>query len=69
MQDPPRSEQRLVRRKKTPPIDFVMFFSFHDSLLPHIGSATLKTRMAMASLAADNLIEFATNQRAITPVD
>lgn len=37
-------------------------------LLPHIGSATLATRRAMANLAVDNLIGFLTTGRAVTPV-
>ena len=38
-------------------------------LTPHIASATLKTRRAMADLAADNLIAFLTEGRALTPVN
>ncbi len=38
-------------------------------LTPHIASATLKTRRAMADLAADNLIAFLTQGRALTPVN
>ena len=38
-------------------------------LTPHIASATLPTRMAMAHLAADNLIEFLTSNRALTPLN
>ena len=37
-------------------------------LTPHIASATRATRLAMANLAADNLISFFTQGRAITPV-
>jgi gluconate 2-dehydrogenase len=37
-------------------------------LLPHIGSATLATRRAMANLAADNLIGVLTTGCALTPV-
>jgi gluconate 2-dehydrogenase len=37
-------------------------------LTPHIASATLTTRRAMAELAADNLIAFFEQGRAITPV-
>lgn len=38
-------------------------------LTPHIASATLKTRRAMAELAADNLIGYLTQGRALTPIN
>ena len=38
------------------------------SLLPHVGSATLHTRQAMAGLVADNIIEWFGKRRAVTPV-
>ena len=38
-------------------------------LTPHIASATLKTRRAMADLAADNVIAFLTQGRALTPIN
>jgi glyoxylate/hydroxypyruvate/2-ketogluconate reductase len=38
-------------------------------LTPHIGSATLPTRMAMASLAADNLIGYLLHGKAKTPLN
>lgn len=38
-------------------------------LTPHIASATRGTRLAMAQLAADNLIDFLTSGRARTPVN
>ena len=38
-------------------------------LTPHIASATLPTRLAMASLAADNLIAFFTGKRPPTPLN
>jgi lactate dehydrogenase-like 2-hydroxyacid dehydrogenase len=37
-------------------------------LLPHVGSATARTRAAMATLAMRNLEEFLTSGRLITPV-
>lgn len=37
-------------------------------LTPHIASATVATRLAMANLAADNLIAFFKEGRALTPV-
>ena len=38
-------------------------------LTPHIASATVKTRRAMAQLAADNLIGFLTRGGALTPLN
>ncbi|NMM21869.1 MAG: D-glycerate dehydrogenase [Rhodoferax sp.] len=38
-------------------------------LTPHIASATMPTRLAMANLAADNLIEFFIKNKALTPVN
>lgn len=38
-------------------------------LTPHIASATISTRLAMANLAADNLIKFLTGHQAITPLN
>ena len=38
-------------------------------LTPHIASATVKTRLAMARLAADNLVGFLTQGRALTPIN
>ena len=38
-------------------------------LTPHIASATVKTRMAMARLAADNLVGFLTQGKALTPLN
>ena len=38
-------------------------------LTPHIASATVKTRMAMAQLAADNLVAYLTQGKALTPVN
>lgn len=38
-------------------------------LTPHIASATLPTRMAMAMLAADNLIAYLIEGRALTPLN
>jgi len=37
-------------------------------LTPHIASATIPTRMAMANLAADNLIAFFEGKGPLTPV-
>ena len=38
-------------------------------LTPHIASASLATRLAMANLAADNLIAFYTTGKALTPLN
>ena len=38
-------------------------------LTPHIASATVPTRLAMANLAADNLIGFFKDKRPLTPVN
>jgi gluconate 2-dehydrogenase len=38
-------------------------------LTPHIASATIPTRMAMANLAADNLIGFLTQGQPLTPLN
>jgi glyoxylate/hydroxypyruvate/2-ketogluconate reductase len=38
-------------------------------LTPHIGSASIPTRMAMANLAADNLISYLTQGHAKTPLN
>ena len=38
-------------------------------LTPHIASATLPTRLAMAHLAADNLVGFFIKNKALTPVN
>jgi glyoxylate reductase len=37
-------------------------------LLPHLGSATIETRTAMASLAADNVVAVLSGQPPVTPV-
>lgn len=37
-------------------------------LLPHIGSATVETRTAMAQLAADNVLALLAGEEALTPV-
>ena len=38
-------------------------------LTPHIASATIPTRMAMANLAADNLIGYLVNGKPVTPLN
>ena len=39
------------------------------ALTPHIASASLPTRLAMANLAADNLIGYLTQGKALTPIN
>ncbi|TIV30592.1 MAG: 2-hydroxyacid dehydrogenase, partial [Mesorhizobium sp.] len=38
------------------------------SLLPHVGSASVHTRRAMADLCVDNLVAWFTERRPLTPV-
>jgi gluconate 2-dehydrogenase len=38
-------------------------------LTPHIASASVPTRLAMANLAADNLIAFWTQGKALSPLN
>jgi gluconate 2-dehydrogenase len=38
-------------------------------LTPHIASASVATRMAMANLAADNLISYLTQGKSLTPLN
>ena len=38
-------------------------------LTPHIASATIPTRLAMANLAADNLIGYLVNGKPVTPLN
>jgi gluconate 2-dehydrogenase len=38
-------------------------------LTPHIASATIATRKAMAHLAADNVIAYLTQGRTVTPLN
>ena len=38
-------------------------------LTPHIGSATLPTRLAMANLAADNLVGYLQHNTPLTPLN
>ena len=50
------------------PIDHPLLSLPNVVTLPHIGSASLKTRMRMAELAADNMVSVLTGNEAITPV-
>ncbi|MDQ3271196.1 MAG: D-glycerate dehydrogenase, partial [Pseudomonadota bacterium] len=38
-------------------------------MTPHIASATVPTRLAMANLAADNLISFFKDKKPLTPLN
>ena len=38
-------------------------------LTPHIASASIPTRLAMANLAADNLISYFTQGKSVTPLN
>jgi gluconate 2-dehydrogenase len=38
-------------------------------LTPHIASSSISTRLAMANLAADNLISFLTKGKSLTPLN
>jgi len=38
-------------------------------LTPHIASGSIKTRLAMANLAADNLISYLTQGKSVTPLN
>ena len=38
-------------------------------LVPHLGSATIETRSAMAELAAKNVVEVLAGRRPVTPVE
>jgi glyoxylate reductase len=50
------------------PIDHPLLSLPQVVTLPHIGSASVKTRMRMAHLAADNMVNVLTGGEAITPV-
>jgi gluconate 2-dehydrogenase len=38
-------------------------------LTPHIASSSIPTRLAMANLAADNLISYFTHGKSVTPLN
>lgn len=50
------------------PIDHPLLTLNNVVTLPHIGSASIQTRMNMANLAAENLIQFINGKGPITPV-
>lgn len=51
-----------------PKIERELLHSNKVTLLPHIGSATVETRDAMASLAADNILRVLSGRKPLTPV-
>jgi glyoxylate reductase len=50
------------------PVDHPLLSLHNVVTLPHIGSASVKTRMAMANLSAENLIKVLSGDEPITPV-
>jgi glyoxylate reductase len=50
------------------PVDHLLLTLPNVVTLPHIGSASVKTRMGMAHLAADNMVNVLNGDEAITPV-
>ncbi|QOR66391.1 D-glycerate dehydrogenase [Cytobacillus suaedae] len=50
------------------PVDHPLLTLPNVVTLPHIGSASMKTRMTMAHLVADNIIKVLHGEEAITPV-
>jgi glyoxylate reductase len=50
------------------PVDHPLLSLPNVVTLPHIGSASVKTRLAMAHLAADNLVNVLTGNEPISPV-
>lgn len=51
-----------------PRVPKVLLDAPNTSLLPHVGSASVHTRRAMADLSVDNLVSWFTEGKAITPV-
>ncbi len=51
------------------PMDYLLLSLPNVVTLPHIGSASVKTRMKMAHLAADNMLSVLTGGQALTPVN
>ena len=51
-----------------PDVPQALFSMDNVVLLPHVGSATVETRGAMAGLVVDNLVSFHESGKAITPV-
>ena len=55
--------------EKEPEIHSALLKAPNAFLVPHIGSATLETRTAMASLAANNIVAVLDGKDAITPIN
>ncbi len=51
-----------------PNVSQVLLDAPNTSLLPHVGSASVHTRRAMADLSVDNLVSWFSRGKAITPV-
>lgn len=51
-----------------PKVPEALFAMDHVTLLPHVGSATVETRMAMGDLSVNNLLQFLTDGTTISPV-
>ncbi|CDX41021.1 Glyoxylate/hydroxypyruvate reductase A HPR2 [Mesorhizobium sp. ORS 3359] len=51
-----------------PNVPRALFDAANASLLPHVGSASVHTRRAMADLCVDNLVAWFTERRPLTPV-
>ena len=51
------------------PVDHPLLSLDNVVVLPHIGSASIKTRLRMAHLAADNMINVLTGKNPLTPVN
>lgn len=54
--------------RNEPGVPEALLKSANASLLPHVGSASVHTRTAMADLAVDNLVSWFTEGRPLTPV-
>ncbi|QQK74815.1 D-glycerate dehydrogenase [Salicibibacter cibarius] len=58
-----------VYEQEPVPADHPLLTLSNVTPVPHIGSASVKTRRAMADLAADNLIQVLNGKEAVTPVN
>lgn len=54
--------------QKEPYVPQALIDAKNASLLPHVGSASVHTRQAMADLVVDNLVSWFSQARALTPV-
>ncbi|QQK78950.1 D-glycerate dehydrogenase [Salicibibacter cibi] len=58
-----------VYEQEPVPTDHPLLTLSNVTAVPHIGSASVKTRRAMADLAVDNLIQVLDEKEAVTPVN